>query len=118
MPDPLDPLDPLDPPSAARIVAVIRPIRLDDVLDALHAVGLLDVAIETVRGYGRQKSHLSFYQQGAWGAGFLPKVRLEFFTPGDRIDAAIEALRAGARTGRIGDGKIFVHPVDALAEST
>ncbi len=104
-----------DPAAGARIVAVVRPIRLDDTLAALRDVGLLDVLIESVRGYGRQKSHLHFYEQGAWDAGFLPKVRLEFFAPAERVDAAVEAVCRGAGTGRIGDGKIFVHAVDAPA---
>ncbi len=109
-------LRPLPAGVGARIVAVVRAMRLDAVMERLVAVAPRDVAIEEVRGYGRQKEHLTFYERvGDWQGNFLPKVRLEFTVAGTALEATVAALREGAFTGRIGDGKIFVHAVH-LAE--
>jgi nitrogen regulatory protein PII len=102
---------PLPAGTLARIVAIVRPARLDAVIEALHPLGLRDVLIESVRGYGRQKEHLDLYGEGPGEGGFLPKVRLQFVVGAAQLPLAIDAVRAGARTGRIGDGKIFVHAV-------
>src|SRR5215470_14461743 len=102
---------PLPPGALARLVTVIRPVRLDAVMEALVPLAPRDVLIEPVRGYGRQKTHLDFYEEGFGDAGFLPKVRLQFSVESERLAEAVTALRNGARTGRIGDGKIFVHAV-------
>jgi nitrogen regulatory protein PII len=104
---------PLPPGALARLVTVIRPVRLDAVMEALVPLAPRDVVIEPVRGYGRQKTHLDLYEEGVFEEGFLPKVRLQFVVEGDRLQDAVAALRLGARTGRIGDGKIFVHAVTA-----
>ena len=95
----------------ARVVAIVRPVRVDAVIEALLPLGLRDVLIEPVRGYGRQKEHLDLYGEGPGEGGFLPKVRLQFVVGAAQLQAAIDAVRFGARTGRIGDGKIFVHAV-------
>ena len=106
---------PLPAGTLARLVAVIRPVRLDAVMEALVPLAPRDVLIEPVSGYGRQKTHLDFYEEGVGEAGFLPKVRLQFSVEGERLADAVTAIRAGARTGRIGDGKIFVHAVSPSA---
>lgn len=105
---------PLAEPARARVVAVIRALRLDAVIEALLPIEPRDLLIEEVRGYGRQKEHLAFYEKvGEWQGSFLPKVRIEFTVDGPAASAAVTAVRSGAFTGRIGDGKIFVHPVRA-----
>ena len=107
---------PLPPGCLARLVAIVRPARLDAVLEALAPLGVRDVLIEQVRGYGRQKTHLHLYEEaGLGGGGFLPKVRLQFVVPGEQLQQAVLVVRAAARTGRIGDGKVFVHAVEAPA---
>jgi len=105
---------PLPSGTRARIVALVRPVRVDSVMEALAGLGAdapRDVLIEQVRGYGRQKTHLDFYEEGPCEGGFVPKVRLQFTVDAAGLDAAVAALRTGARTGRIGDGKVFVHVV-------
>jgi nitrogen regulatory protein P-II 2 len=107
---------PLPSGARARLVAIVRPVRVDAVMEALHAlagVAPRDVLIEQVRGYGRQKTHLDFYEEGPCEGGFLPKVRLQFTVDAGQLEPAVAALRSGARTGRIGDGKVFVHVVES-----
>jgi len=105
---------PLPPGSLARLVAIVRPSRLDATMEALAALGLHDVLIEAVRGYGRQKQHLDLYEEAGLADGsFLPKVRLQFVVPAEQLERAATAVQQGARTGRIGDGKLFVHRVAA-----
>jgi nitrogen regulatory protein PII len=93
----------------ARIVAMVRSVRVDAVMQQLQPLAPRDVLIEQVRGYGRQKTHLDFYEEGPCEGGFLPKVRLQFVVDGARLPEVVDAIREGARTGRIGDGKIFIH---------
>ena len=95
-----------------RIVAVVKPACLDAVMEALCPLGPADVLVEQVRGYGRQKGHLDAYEEGLGQGGFLPKVRLDFTVAPEMVDAVVEAVRRGARTGRIGDGKVFVQEVE------
>jgi nitrogen regulatory protein P-II 1 len=102
---------PLPTGTRARIVAIVRPVRIEPVMEALHAFELSTVLIEPVRGYGRQKAHLEFYEEGPVEGGYLPKVRLQFTVAAKDVDAAVGAVIDSARTGRIGDGKIFVHEV-------
>jgi nitrogen regulatory protein PII len=104
-------LAPLPTDALVRMVAIVRPARLDAVMAALVEVAPRDVLVEQVRGYGRQKTHLDFYEEGSFEGGFLPKVRLQFVVAAECAAAAATAICAGARTGRIGDGKIFVHMV-------
>jgi len=102
---------PLPADTCARVVAIVRPVRLDAVIEALLPLELRDVLVEPVRGYGRQKEHLDLYGEGPGEGGFLPKVRLQFVVAAGQLQAAVDVVRAAARTGRIGDGKIFVHAV-------
>jgi nitrogen regulatory protein P-II 2 len=92
----------------ARIVAIFKPFRLDAVLLALTGLPVSGISHEEVRGYGRQKGHLELYQGTEYSITFLPKVRLECVCPLPELSRVTEAIRAAARTGRIGDGKIFV----------
>lgn len=95
------------------MIAVIRPFRVDDVMARLTSLGPQDVAVELVKGYGRQKDHLNLYDEHDADSLFLPKVRIEFTIPGERLRQAVEAICQGAATGRIGDGKIFIQSVEA-----
>ncbi len=104
----------LVPGAQARVVAVLRAFSLDAVMGRLLAVHAGLVAVEQVRGYGRQKDHLEFYEDAGFEGSFLPKVRIEFTVGAGGLEPALAALCAGARTGRIGDGKIFVQQVHAL----
>jgi nitrogen regulatory protein PII len=102
-------VQPLPAGELARVVAIVRSVRVDAVMQQLQPLAPRDVLIEQVRGYGRQKTHLDFYEEGPCEGGFLPKVRLQFVIDGARVPEVVDAIRAGARTGRIGDGKIFIH---------
>ncbi len=108
-------LPPLPSGDLARLVAIVRPSRLDAVMEALHPLAPRDVLIEAVRGYNRQKTHLADYEEVGHEGGFLPKVRLQFVVEGARLAEAVQALCEAARTGRIGDGKVFVHRVRTAA---
>jgi nitrogen regulatory protein PII len=92
----------------SRIVAILKPFRLDATLLALKGLPVRSVSYEEVRGYGRQKGHLELYQGTEYSITFLPKVRLELVCPVGETDRVVEAIRGAARTGRIGDGKILV----------
>jgi nitrogen regulatory protein PII len=94
-----------------RVIAVIKPFRLDAVIEALGGIPAGEIQVEEVRGFGRQKGHLELYSGREYDIAFLPKVRVEFQVEDARLDDAVAAVVAEARTGRIGDGKIFV--VDA-----
>ena len=97
-------------PPSRRVIAVIRALRLDAVMENLAEVPCGDVLVEQVRGYGRQKDHLGTYVAST-DEGFLPKVRIEFAVDEDALPRALDAVCEGARTGRIGDGKVFVHQI-------
>ena len=109
------PMPPLPEGSRARVIAVVRAPGVDAVMERLLPLGPHLVALEQVKGYGRQKGHLEFYEAGHFEGGFLPKVRLEFTVDAERLAQAVDAVCRGARTGRIGDGKIFVHAVQETA---
>lgn len=104
------------PHTRSRVIAVIRALQLDAVMEALHPLGPSDVLVEQVRGYGRQKDHLGAYTSPGGEEGFLPKVRIEFVIDDVCRPAALEAICKAAHTGRIGDGKIFVHAAAAPPE--
>jgi nitrogen regulatory protein PII len=106
-------VQPLPAGALARIVAMVRSVRVDAVMQQLQPLAPRDVLIEQVRGYGRQKTHLDFYEEGPCEGGFLPKVRVQFVIDGTRVPEVVDAIREGARTGRIGDGKIFIHRMAA-----
>ncbi|WP_420432665.1 P-II family nitrogen regulator [Hyphobacterium sp.] len=95
-----------------KIEAVIKPFKLDDVRDALQDIGVQGMTITEAKGFGRQKGHSELYRGAEYVIDFLPKVKLEIVAPEARVEAIIEAIQSAARTGRIGDGKIFVSPID------
>ena len=90
------------------VMAVIKPFKLEEVRDALTAIGVHGLTVTEVKGYGRQKGHTEIYRGAEYAVNFLPKVRLEVGVPADRAARTLEAITAAARTGQIGDGKIFV----------
>ena len=94
------------------IVAIIKPFKLDDVREALNRLGVNGMTVSEVKGYGRQKGHTEIYRGAEYVVSFLPKVRIEVAVPSEQADRVIEALSTAARTGQIGDGKIFVTPLD------
>jgi nitrogen regulatory protein P-II 2 len=94
------------------IVAVIKPFKLDEVRDALTAVGVHGMTVTEVKGYGRQKGHMEIYRGAEYAVNFLPKMRIEVAVPSDRADQVVETITAAAKTGQIGDGKIFVLPIE------
>jgi len=94
------------------VTAIIKPFKLDEVREALAEVGVSGLTVTEVKGFGRQKGHTELYRGAEYVVDFLPKIRVEVVLPDDRVDAAIDALIAAARTGKIGDGKIFVTPVE------
>jgi nitrogen regulatory protein P-II 1 len=95
-----------------RIDAVIKPFKLDDVKDRLAAIGVQGITVSDVTGFGRQKGHTELFRGGEYVVDFLPKVQLSILVPDERVMETVDAIVAGARTGRIGDGKIFVMPVE------
>jgi nitrogen regulatory protein P-II 1 len=94
------------------VMAIIKPFKLDEVRDALTAVGVHGLTVTEVKGYGRQKGHTEIYRGAEYVVDFLPKVKLEVVVEDGLADRVVEAIAAAAQTGRIGDGKIFVIPVE------
>ena len=90
------------------VTAIIKPFKLDDVRQALAEIGIQGITVTEVKGFGRQKGHTELYRGAEYVVDFLPKVKLELAVPDDRVDQVLEAITAIARTGKIGDGKIFV----------
>jgi nitrogen regulatory protein P-II 2 len=94
------------------VVAIIKPFKLDEVRQALTSIGVHGMTVTEVKGYGRQKGHTEVYRGAEYVVNFLPKLRIEVAVSSDLADKAIEVISANARTGQIGDGKIFVTPID------
>ncbi|OYV34598.1 MAG: transcriptional regulator, partial [Acidocella sp. 20-61-6] len=94
-----------------KIEAIIKPFKLDEVKDALHEVGLQGITVTEAKGFGRQKGHNEQHRGPEYVVDFLPKVKIEVVCEDDLVERAVEAICVGARTGRIGDGKIFIIPV-------
>lgn len=94
------------------VTAIIKPFKLDAVREALNAIGVHGMTVTEVKGYGRQKGHKEVYRGAEYAVSFLPKLRLEIGVASERVDQVVEALTTAARTGEIGDGKIFVVPID------
>jgi nitrogen regulatory protein PII len=94
------------------IIAVIKPFKLEEVREALTAVGVQGLMVSEVKGYGRQSGHTEIYRGAEYVVNFVPKVKLELVVPDPSVGSAVDALQASARTGKIGDGKIFVLPVE------
>ncbi|MCK6435552.1 P-II family nitrogen regulator [Rivihabitans pingtungensis] len=97
-----------------KIEAVIKPFKLDEVREALSALGVNGLTVTEVKGFGRQKGHTELYRGAEYVVDFLPKMKLEVVLPDDRVEQAIEAILNSARTGKIGDGKIFVFDVNQV----
>lgn len=95
-----------------KIEAVIKPFKLDEVKEALQEVGLQGITVTEARGFGRQKGHTELYRGAEYVVDFLPKVKIEVIVEDQMVDKTVEAIINAARTGRIGDGKIFILPVD------
>jgi nitrogen regulatory protein P-II 2 len=94
------------------VMAVIKPFKLDQVREALTAVGIQGLTVTEVKGYGRQKGHTEIYRGAEYAVSFLPKIKIEVAVNDDLADKTVDAITAAARTGQIGDGKIFVFGID------
>ncbi|HWK94512.1 MAG TPA: P-II family nitrogen regulator [Pseudolabrys sp.] len=94
------------------VTAIIKPFKLDAVREALNAIGVHGMTVTEVKGYGRQKGHKEIYRGAEYAVSFLPKLRVEIGVASERTEQVVEALSGAARTGEIGDGKIFVVPID------
>jgi nitrogen regulatory protein P-II 2 len=90
------------------VIAIIKPFKLEDVRDALTALGISGMTVSEVKGYGRQKGHTEIYRGAEYAVNFLPKMKIEVAVPSNRVEGVVEAIIAAAKTGQIGDGKIFV----------
>jgi nitrogen regulatory protein P-II 1 len=97
-----------------KIEAIIKPFKLDDVKDALNGIGIKGMTISEVKGYGRQKGHTEIYRGAEYVIDFLPKLKIEIIVPAVQVDKVVETIVAAAKTGKIGDGKIFVLPVEQV----
>ena len=95
-----------------KVEAVIKPFKLDDVREALSAIGVQGITVTEVKGFGRQRGHTELYRGAEYVVDFLPKVKLEIGVPDDIVDKVIEAICSAANTGKIGDGKIFVYDLE------
>lgn len=95
-----------------KIEAIIKPFKLDDVKDALQEIGVQGMTVTECKGFGRQKGHTELYRGAEYVVDFLPKIKIELALEDNLVEAAIEAIRQAAATGRIGDGKIFVSPIE------
>ncbi len=97
-----------------KIEAVIKPFKLDEVREALSEIGISGLTVTEVKGFGRQKGHTELYRGAEYVVDFLPKIKIEIVVATENVDAAIDAIIKAARTGKIGDGKIFVMPVEQI----
>ena len=95
-----------------KIEAIIKPYKLDEVKDALTEMGVIGMTVSEVRGFGRQKGHTELYRGSEYTIDFLPKIRIELVVPDALTDKVVDTITAAARTGSIGDGKVFVQPVE------
>ena len=94
------------------VIAIIKPFKLEDVRDALLAVGVHGMTVTEVKGYGRQKGHTEIYRGSEYAVNFLPKTRIEVAVAANEVERVVEAIGAAAKTGQIGDGKVFVTSID------
>ena len=95
-----------------KIEAIIKPFKLDEVKEALHEIGLQGITVTEAKGFGRQKGHTELYRGAEYVVDFLPKVKIELVIDDNLVERAVEAIQQAAHTGRIGDGKIFITPVE------
>ena len=96
------------------VTAIIKPFKLDEVREALSGIGVRGITVTEVKGFGRQKGHTELYRGAEYVVDFLPKVKIEAAVNDDVVERVIEAIESSARTGKIGDGKIFVSPLDQV----
>lgn len=97
-----------------KIEAIIKPFKLDDVKDALNGIGIKGMTISEVKGYGRQKGHTEIYRGAEYVVDFIPKIKIEIVIGADQVGQVVETIRNAANSGTIGDGKIFVTPVERI----
>jgi nitrogen regulatory protein P-II 1 len=95
-----------------KIEAIIKPFKMEDVKEALTEIGVEGMTVSEVKGFGRQKGHTEIYRGSEYTVDFLPKVKFEVILPDDRVQKAVDAIVAAAKTGKIGDGKVFVLPIE------
>ena len=96
------------------VTAIIKPFKLDEIREALSAVGVQGITVTEVKGFGRQKGHTELYRGAEYVVDFLPKIKVEAAIRADMLDQVIEAIEKSAKTGKIGDGKIFVHDIEQV----
>src|SRR5213592_3161112 len=97
-----------------KVEAIIKPFKLDEVKEGLSALGIQGITVSEVKGFGRQKGHTELYRGAEYVVDFLPKVKLEIIVTDEMVTAVVDAISKAAKTGRIGDGKIFVVPIDEV----
>ena len=97
-----------------KIEAIIKPFKLDEVKDKLNEIGIKGITVSEVKGFGRQKGHTELYRGAEYVVDFLPKIKLEIIVSDSMLDEVVEAIMNTAKTGRIGDGKIFVFPIEDI----
>ena len=97
-----------------KIVAIIKPFKLEDVKEALATIGVEGLTVTEVKGFGRQKGHTEIYRGSEYTVDFLPKIKLEIVLEEDQVDAAVEAIVNSAKTDKIGDGKVFISSIDSV----
>jgi len=97
-----------------KIEAIVKPFKLDDVREALSEIGVTGMTVLEVKGFGRQKGHTELYRGAEYVVDFLPKVKIEAVVAEDQVDRCVEVITAAARTGKIGDGKIFITPIERI----
>jgi nitrogen regulatory protein PII len=95
-----------------KIEAIVKPFKLDEVKDALNKVGVMGITVSEVKGFGRQKGHTELYRGAEYVVDFLPKIKLEIVASDDMVDQIVQTIEAAGKTGKIGDGKIFVVPIE------
>ena len=95
-----------------KIEAIIKPFKLNDVKEALNGIGILGMTVSEVKGFGRQKGHTEIYRGSEYTVDFLPKIKIETVLPDSQVEAAVQAIIKAAKTGKIGDGKVFVSTID------
>ena len=95
-----------------KIEAIIKPFKLDDVKEALNEIGIQGMTISEVKGYGRQKGHKEVYRGAEYVVDFIPKIKIEIVVDNDRVNPVLEKIQQSANTGKIGDGKVFISPVE------
>jgi len=97
-----------------KIEAIIKPFKLDDVKDGLNEIGITGMTLSEVKGYGRQKGHTEIYRGAEYMVDFIPKIKIEIVVAAEQADQVVDKIRSAANTGKIGDGKIFVMPVERV----